>query len=107
MSLDQKPRRIGILGLGAMGLPMAKKLITSGYMVSAYDPFPPDAQVLQGIELVRRATDLALYADTVICMVSTPQQANAALLGDEGLLKALAGGTVIVMSTIGPKRHAS
>lgn len=103
MRMDQKPRRIGILGLGAMGLPMAKQLITSGYTVSAYDPFPPDAQVLQSIELVRRATDLALHTDTVICMVSTPQQANAALLGDEGLFKALVGGTVIVMATIGPE----
>lgn len=103
MSPDHKPRKIGILGLGAMGLPMAKQLVTSGYAVFAYDPFPPQVQTGQGIELVQRATDLALRTDTVICIVSTPQQANAALLGDDGLFRALAGGTVIVMATIGPE----
>ena len=97
--------RVGWLGLGAMGLPMARRLIDASHDVSAYDPVPVarEAFVAAGGRVASTAADAADGAELVFVTVATPDQATAALFDADGAAAALtAGATVVVMSTIGP-----
>lgn len=99
------PVPVAWIGLGAMGMPMASHLVRSGFPVVGYDPaptlrFPEDVSI-------RTAASPAAAADgasVVVVMVATPAQAEAALLGADGVLAGLReGATVVVTATIGPE----
>ena len=73
--------RVGWLGLGAMGAPMATRLARSGHSVHAYDIAPERAAALaadgvQGAESIAAAVD---GADVVAIMVATPDQVEQVL----------------------------
>ena len=97
--------RVGWLGLGAMGLPMARRLVEASIDVAAYDPVPAPLEALTaaGGRPAATAAAAAAGADLLFVTVATPEQAAAALFGRDGAADALApGATVVVMSTIGP-----
>lgn len=97
--------RVAWLGLGAMGLPMASRLIEAAHDVSGFDPVETsrDALVAAGGRPASTASEAAEGADLVFVTVATPEQALAALFGPDGAAGALTpGATVVVMSTIGP-----
>jgi 3-hydroxyisobutyrate dehydrogenase/putative dehydrogenase len=97
--------RIGWLGLGAMGLPMVRRLIEASHEVAAYDPVPAalDAFAELGGEPAPWAAGASAGADALFVTVATPDQAAAALFGPSGAAETLpAGSLAIVMSTIGP-----
>ncbi len=94
--------RVGWLGLGAMGLPMARRLLEASNDVTAYDPVPAALAAFGG-RPATTASAAADGADLLFVTVATPEQAAAALFGRDGAADALApGATVVVMSTIGP-----
>lgn len=97
--------RVGWLGLGAMGLPMARRLIGASHEVTAYDPVPTsrEAFAASGGAPALTASEASAGAEFVFVTVATPEQATAALFGADGAADALSSGaTVVVMSTIGP-----
>jgi 3-hydroxyisobutyrate dehydrogenase len=97
--------RVGWLGLGAMGLPMARRLIGASHDLTAYDPVPASLESLaaSGGRSVSTAAEVSEGADLVFVTVATPEQAMGALFGERGAAQALAPDTiVVVMSTIGP-----
>ncbi len=98
-------RRVGWVGLGAMGHPMAGCAARAGYDVTAYDIDPGRATSLAG-DGVRPAAGIgqaATGADVLVVMVATPDQVDSVLFGDESAAAALApGATVVVMATVGP-----
>ena len=97
--------RVSWLGLGAMGLPMARRLIEASHEVAAYDPVPASLEALaaSGGRAAASASDASANAELVVVTVATPEQATAALFGSDGAAGALApGAIVVVMSTIGP-----
>ncbi len=97
--------RVGWLGLGAMGLPMARRLIEASHAVTAYDPVQASLEALadSGGRPAATAAGACAGAELVFVTVATPEQALAALFGPHGGAGALApGATVVVMSTIGP-----
>lgn len=97
--------RVGWLGLGAMGLPMARRLIGASHEVTAYDPVPASQEALaaSGGRPARTAAEVSEGAELVVVTVATPEQAAGALFGPDGAAHALGpGATVVVMSTIGP-----
>lgn len=96
---------VGWLGLGAMGQPMAHRLIEASHDVAGFDPLQAslDALVAAGGRPASTASEAAAGADVVFVTVATPDQALAALFGRDGAADALApGATVVLMSTIGP-----
>jgi 3-hydroxyisobutyrate dehydrogenase len=102
---DDKMARVGWLGLGAMGLPMARRLVEASIDVAAYDPVPAPLEALAaaGGRPAATAAAAAAGANLLFVTVATPEQAAAALFGRDGAADALApGATVVVMSTIGP-----
>jgi 3-hydroxyisobutyrate dehydrogenase/putative dehydrogenase len=97
--------RVGWLGLGAMGLPMVRRLIGASHEVTAYDPVPASLEALaaSGGRPASTAAEVSDGADYVFVIVATPEQAAAALFSPDGAAGPLApGATVVVMSTIGP-----
>ena len=91
--------RVGWLGLGAMGAPMAACLVAAGHSVAAYDVVPGRAP--QGASAAGSVAEAATGADTVVVMVATPDQLDSVLSGAPSSLAP--GQTVVIMSTVGPE----
>lgn len=96
---------IAVLGLGAMGAPMARTLLAAGFVVTGYDADPARTAALapDGLRAANSPADAARGADILLVMVQNFAQVQAALLSEGGALAALPGdATVLVMSTIAP-----
>ena len=97
-------RQVGVIGLGEMGLPMARNLVARGFAVTGYDVRPEACQALvaSGGTAARSAGDAARDRDDVVVMVRTAAQAEQVVLGEGGVLAvARPDATLIVMSTVG------
>ena len=94
---------IAVLGLGAMGLPMATRLAPHA-VVHAYDPTPERAALAaaQGVKAASSAREAARGADVVLLAVRNYAQLDSALFGDDGVAAVLEPGAVILLtSTVG------
>jgi 3-hydroxyisobutyrate dehydrogenase-like beta-hydroxyacid dehydrogenase len=100
-------KRIGFIGLGAMGGPMARNLAAAGFELAAFDVDAERTRAAAddfGASAAGSAADAAEGADALVVMVTNAAQATEALSGDGGAAAALpAEAPVIVMSTIGPE----
>ena len=97
--------RVAVLGLGAMGSPMAQRL-SSVHQVVGVDPGPErrDAATRAGLRVATTPAEAAADADTVLLAVRDHDQAHDALFGVGGAVETLpAGATVILTSTVGPE----
>src|SRR5712692_7757990 len=97
--------RIGFIGVGTMGLPMAKNLVKKGFAVTAYDVNPDAVKgaAASGMTAAASAAEAVATADIVITMLPYSPQAEAVYTGDGGVLAAARKGTLCVdMSTIDP-----
>lgn len=97
--------RVGVIGLGRMGLPMARHLIRAGFMVAGYDLDPARTAALAeaGGEPSLSVLAAASGSDVVLVMVADDAQVSAATLEPEGAIAGLArGGAVIISSTVKP-----
>jgi 3-hydroxyisobutyrate dehydrogenase len=97
--------KIAFIGLGAMGMPMARTLLTAGFTVAGYDVDPDRSGALAADGLIAGASpaEAASDADVLLVMVQNYAQVTQALLGDAGALAALPPfAIVLVMSTIAP-----
>jgi 3-hydroxyisobutyrate dehydrogenase-like beta-hydroxyacid dehydrogenase len=100
--------RIGFLGTGIMGFPMARRLIEAGYEVQAWNRTREKAERLTaaGATVVATPRDAVRHADVVICMVSSGPVCDEVLLGGGGALAEMGpDSTLVVMSSI-PVRAA-
>jgi 3-hydroxyisobutyrate dehydrogenase/putative dehydrogenase len=98
--------RIGWLGLGAMGAPMAGCLARAGHSVVAYDIVPGRAAALagDGVRAADSVTGAVQDAEIAAIMVATPDQVDQVLFGPAGAAGSLAAGAVVViMATVGPE----
>jgi L-threonate 2-dehydrogenase len=95
---------VGFVGLGSMGLPMARNLAARGFAVRGFDvrASAMDALVDAGGERAASSAEAANGADTLVLMVVNATQAEQVLFAD-GALDALApGGIVVLMATCAP-----
>jgi len=98
-------QRVGFIGLGLMGRPMALRLLRAGYPVTVWNRTPAKAQVLaeEGASIARSAADVASQCEVVLSIVTGPDAVHEILHGPTGVLCATKlPRTVIEMSTIGP-----
>ena len=96
----------GFIGLGAMGTPMAKRIVSAGFDLSVFDVRPENADPL--VELgARRAgspREAAEGAEALVLMVVNAEQAEDALFGGDGAAEILSPeSAVVVMSAVGPE----
>lgn len=97
--------KIGFIGLGIMGKPMAKNLLKSGYDLTVYDL---NAQAVQevtaaGAKARKSVKEVAAEADVLITMLPNSPHVKQVLLGEGGALETLRPGTVVIdCSSINP-----
>jgi 2-hydroxy-3-oxopropionate reductase len=97
--------RLGFIGLGAMGRPMALHLLRAGHEVAVWARRPQSAQPLLDAGAVCCATpaDVARRAEVVFTVVTSGADVEQVALGADGLIEGFAPGSILVdMSTIAP-----
>ncbi|MDX2276656.1 MAG: NAD(P)-dependent oxidoreductase [Hyphomonadaceae bacterium] len=95
--------KIGFIGLGAMGLPMASNLQRKGFQLTAFDVVPARIEelVTLGANAGKSIADTARGADIVVTMLPATAHVESVILGPDGVLANIAPGAVIMdMSTI-------
>ncbi|MEV6841466.1 NAD(P)-dependent oxidoreductase [Streptomyces sp. NPDC051133] len=98
--------RIGFIGLGRMGGPIAKNVLTGGHCVTVHDLRPEAAveHLTQGAVWAETPEEVGLDSDVVITMLPGPYDVEEVLLGGFGLLRGLAAGSIWVdLSTCLPE----
>jgi 3-hydroxyisobutyrate dehydrogenase len=93
--------RIGFIGLGNMGLPMAVNLIKAGHEVEGVDLNPAAVEKLKaagGIP-VETAKSVAARCDVVITMLPAGQQVRDTYLGANGIIENANAGTLLIDSS--------
>jgi 2-hydroxy-3-oxopropionate reductase len=97
--------KVGFIGLGIMGKPMAKNLLKAGYELVVYDHHQSviDELVACGASAAASGKELASQVEAVITMVPNSPHVRAAVLGENGVAEgAKPGLTLIDMSSIDP-----
>jgi 3-hydroxyisobutyrate dehydrogenase len=97
--------RIAFIGVGTMGLPMARNLVRKGFAVTAYDVDPEAVKVAAaaGMAAAASAAEAVAPADLVITMLPSSPHVESVYTGDGGVLAAARAGVLCVdMSTIDP-----
>jgi 2-hydroxy-3-oxopropionate reductase len=97
--------RIGFIGLGVMGRPMAEHLVRAGHQVTVHNRSqgPVRALVEAGAKAASSAAEAADGAEVVITMVPDSPDVEAVVLGERGVLEAARRGLLLIdMSTIRP-----
>jgi 3-hydroxyisobutyrate dehydrogenase len=96
------PERIGFVGLGNMGAPMARHLVAAGYQVVAADANPAALERFCGSTACERATSLTGLGRSCPLIITMLPDGNAVrhvLLGDEGIAAGLKPGSVVLEMT--------
>lgn len=105
---DHMPGRtpVGFIGLGAMGRPIALRLLGAGYPLTVYARSASSVQPLveAGAVLARSPSAVASASDIVVTMVTATSDVEDVVLGAEGVIHGAAPGSVVLdMSTISPE----
>ncbi|RAL50106.1 hypothetical protein DM860_007780 [Cuscuta australis] len=98
-------KRIGFVGLGAMGFGMATHLLRLNFSVIGFDVYKPALSrfVSEGGLTGGTPAEVAQDADVLVIMVTNEAQAESILYGDNGAVPALShGASIILSSTVSP-----
>ena len=97
--------RIGFIGLGIMGKPMAMNLLAAGYPLTVHSrsPGPVDEVVSRGATRASGAAEVAAASDITITMLPDTSDVEVVLTGAGGVLEGVAAGALVIdMSSIDP-----
>lgn len=97
--------KVGFIGLGIMGKPMAKNLVKAGYELVVYDIVDAAVKELEeaGAQAASSIAGVAQAADVIVTMLPNSPHVKEVVLGAEGVLEHAKEGTIIVdMSSISP-----
>ncbi len=97
--------RIGFIGLGIMGNPMAKNLLKAGHTLMFYDivDAPVNELVAAGATAGSSPRDVAAQNDLIIAMLPNSPHVKRAVLGEGGVIEGAKPGSILVdMSSIAP-----
>jgi 2-hydroxy-3-oxopropionate reductase len=105
METVPRKRRVGLVGPGIMGRPMAFNLLAAGHALAVFARRPEAAVPLaeRGAVVCQTPRAVAERADVVFTCVSDTPDVEAVLLGPDGVIEGARPGTVVVdMSTVSP-----
>jgi 2-hydroxy-3-oxopropionate reductase len=97
--------RVGFIGLGIMGKPMARNLLAAGFELTVHSrsPGPVDEVVAAGASRATDPSGVAAASDITITMLPDTPDVEAVLVGPGGVLGAAAPGSLVIdMSSIDP-----
>ena len=98
--------RVGFVGLGIMGRPMAKNLLKAGHSVVAYNRSagPREELAEAGADVASSPREAAANAEAVVTIVTDSADVEQVVLGPDGVIEGAAAGTLVIdMSTISPE----
>jgi 3-hydroxyisobutyrate dehydrogenase len=96
--------KVGFIGLGLMGEPMAKNILKRGFPLTVYNRTSSKVRSLQklGAEVASSPKELAEKVDVVVTMVTAGKDVEEVLFSKDGIVKGAKKGLVVIdMSTIG------
>lgn len=103
---EKRPiKHVGLIGLGKMGLPMARHLMLRGFRVTGYDVNPVAIAKARTIKatVVKSPAQVAEASDLVIVVVGFDSEVSQVLFGPKGIMEgAKSGLTVAIASTVSP-----
>jgi 2-hydroxy-3-oxopropionate reductase len=97
--------KLGFIGLGIMGKPMAGHLVKAGHEVSVYDLNPASIQELssKGASACKSSKEVAQKSEIIFIIVQDTPDVEAVLFGKDGLVEGLKPNSIVVdMSSISP-----
>ena len=95
--------KVGFIGLGIMGRPMAGHLIDAGHELSLFSRSGPPAELASRGKPCKSAKEVAENADVVILMVPDTPDVEAVLFAKDGVAEGLKPGKIVIdMSSISP-----
>ncbi len=97
--------KLGLIGLGIMGKPMAINLLKAGFEVTVYNRSRAPVELLtaQGAKAASSPKEVAANSDVVITIVTDSPDVEEVVLGANGVIEGMRpGGIVVDMSTISP-----
>ena len=103
-------RRVGVVGLGKMGRPMARHLRKAGFEVTGCDIDPSACGEAEkaGIAIADSPRALAQSSDFIIVVVGFDKEAETVILGSDGIAAGAAPGLLVgVASTVAPAHHGA
>lgn len=98
--------KVGFIGLGVMGAPMALNILKGGHELTVYDRSQEAVErlVKAGAKAATSAREVGLASEIVVTMLPEPQHVEQVVLGTDGLIEGLAAGAIVIeMSTIDPQ----
>ena len=101
-----KKQKAGVIGLGSMGLGVARTLLKKGFEVHAYDVRPEVSKAFakEGGVAAKSPADVGRNVPVVIVLVVNADQTNEVLFGKDGAASTLAKGSVVIASsTVAPE----
>ncbi len=104
--------KVGYIGLGNMGKPMARNILRAGHDLKVFNRTTAKLTdiVAEGAQATSSPREAAQHREVVCVCVSRPSDLHEVVLGDQGILRGAAKGTVIVdFSTVDPEtsRHVA
>ncbi len=97
--------KIGFIGLGIMGKPMAKNLLKAGHEVVCFDVVAANVAdvVASGAVAAKSSADVASQVPVVITMLPNSPHVKSVVLGKDGVLEGASEGLILIdMSSIAP-----
>jgi len=97
--------RVGFIGLGIMGGPMARNLMEAGYELTVQNRSPEKAEELgeAGATVAATPGEAAENSDVIITMLPDSPQVREVVAGEDGVLEGISQGSLLIdMSTISP-----
>jgi 2-hydroxy-3-oxopropionate reductase len=97
--------KVGFIGLGIMGKPMARNLMKAGYELVVHNRSrgPVDELAGEGAEAASSPREVAGKSDVIITMLPDSPDVRAVVMGENGVLEGISEGALLVdMSTISP-----
>ena len=99
-------KKVGIIGLGIMGMPMARNLIKAGFEVTTYNRTASKVESIAAEGAIKAGSpkEVALKNPVVITMVSDTPDVENVILGENGVIEGIQPDAVVIdMSTISPQ----
>jgi 2-hydroxy-3-oxopropionate reductase len=103
--MDKVSQKIGFIGLGIMGKPMALNLIKAGYNLAVFDinQLPVDELVSAGAIGLSSPRSVAEQSRVIITMLPNSPEVREVVLGNDGIIEGASPGTIVIdMSSIAP-----
>jgi 2-hydroxy-3-oxopropionate reductase len=99
------PKRVGFIGLGIMGRPMAKNVLSKGFPLAVYNRSSAVVEELAklGARACLSSREVAEHSDVILTCLPDSPDVEQVILGPNGVLEGAKGGSTIAdMSTIAP-----